>query len=65
MSESNSPVFFNIDLFLAPGVDFPLYPEFSIHYYTMILQCIRIIVGDAGFEPGTKSHQGFQEKFSE
>ena len=23
------------------------------HYYKMILQCIRIIVGDAAFEPGT------------
>ena len=26
-----------------------------LHYYTMILQRIRIIVGDAGFEPGTSA----------
>ena len=27
----------------------------NVHYYTMILLCIRIIVGDAVFEPGTSA----------
>ena len=40
-----------LDLFTS-GEGFPLYPEFFLHYYTMILQRIRIVVGDAGFEPG-------------
>ena len=29
------------------------HPEIFLHYYTMILQRIRVIVGDVGFEPGT------------
>ena len=38
--------------FFASGVGFPLYPE--IYYFiTIILQRIRIIVGEAGFESGT------------
>ena len=37
---------------MASGGGFPLYPEI-LQYYTMILQRHRIIVGDAGFEPGT------------
>ena len=33
-------------------VGFPLlFPAIFLHYYTMILQRIGIIVGDAGFEP--------------
>ena len=40
------------DFFFASLVGFPLYPEI-LQYYTMILQRHRIIVGDAGFEPGT------------
>ena len=28
-----------------------------LHYYTMSLQRIRIIVGDAGFEPGTSASE--------
>ena len=35
------------------GVGFPLCPEIFLIYFSMILQRIRIIVGDAGFEPGT------------
>ena len=42
---------------MASEVGFPLYPEIFLHYYTMILQRIRIIVGDAGFEPGTSAPQ--------
>ena len=38
--------------FFASGVGFPLYPEifYTIHNETTV-QCLRIIVGDAGFEP--------------
>ena len=39
------------------GVGFPLYTEFFLHYYTMVLQRIRIIVGDTGFEPGTSANE--------
>ena len=42
--------------FLASGGGSPLYPEF-LQYYTMILQRPRIIVGDAGFEPGTSASE--------
>ena len=42
--------------FFASGVGCPLYPLFFLHYYTMILQHIRLIVGDTGFEPGTWLH---------
>ena len=41
--------------FFAAGVCFPPFPKFYITYYTMILQRIRIIVGDAGFKPGPLS----------
>ena len=34
--------------FFASVVGFPLYTEFFLYYYTMVLQRIRIIVGDAG-----------------
>ena len=34
-------------------VGFPLYPEVLLLYYTMILQRIRFVVGDARFEPRT------------
>ena len=40
--------------FFASGIGSPLYPEFST-LYTMILQRIKIIVGNAGFEPGTSA----------
>ena len=40
--------------FWASGGGSPLYPEI-LQYYTMILQRIRIIVVDAGFEPGTSA----------
>ena len=41
--------------FFVSGVGFPLYPEIFYFIYTMILQRIGIIVGDAGFEPVTLS----------
>ena len=44
--------FFLYILFLASGGGSPLYPEI-LQYNTMILQRIRIIAVDAGFEPGT------------
>ena len=41
------------DRFLPQGAGFPLYPEiFFLLNNTMILKRIRIIVGEAGFEPG-------------
>ena len=43
-----------IDLFFTSGVGFPLYPEI-LYFITMILQHIRIIVGEAGYEPGTSA----------
>ena len=46
---------FSFFLFFASGVGSPLYPEFFLLYYTIILQRIRIIVGDAGFEPGNSA----------
>ena len=42
------------NFFLASGGGSPLYPEI-LQYYTMILQRIRIIVVDAGFEPETSA----------
>ena len=39
---------------MASGGGSPLYPEI-LQYCTMILQRIRIIVVDAGFEPGTSA----------
>ena len=45
---------FFLYIFLASGGGSPLYPEI-LQYYTMILQRIRIIVVDAGFEPGTSA----------
>ena len=45
-----------LKIFFVLGVGFPFYPEiFYISVFIMILQCIRIIVGDAGFEPGTSA----------
>ena len=45
-----------LKIFFVSGVGFPFYPEISyISVFTMILQCIRIIVGDAGFEHGTSA----------
>ena len=46
---ANFTYFFK-DLFW-PRLGVPLYPEIFPHYNTLILQRIRIIVGDAGFEP--------------
>ena len=34
---------------------FPSLLWYFLHYYTMILQRIRIITGDAGFKPGTSA----------
>ena len=42
------------DFFFFSGVSFILYPEI-FYLITMILQRIRIIVGDAGFESGTSA----------
>ena len=47
----------NIYIFLFSGLGWrsPLLPwDFTV-LHTMILQCLRIIVGDAGFEPGTSA----------
>ena len=44
----------SVYFFVASGGGFPPYPEILL-YYTMILQCPRIIVVDAGFEPGTSA----------
>ena len=41
-------------LYVASGGGFPPFPEILL-YYTMILQCPRIIVVEAGFEPGTSA----------
>ena len=45
---------FFLYIFMASGGGSPLYPEI-LQYCTMILQRIRIIVVDAGFEPGTSA----------
>ena len=50
-------------IFLASGGGSPLYPEF-LQYYTMILQRPRIIVGDAGFEPGTSAPEVWRAPMS-
>ena len=47
-------IIFFINLFFASWVGFPLYPEI-LYFITIILQRIRIIVGDAGFEPKTSA----------
>ena len=47
-----------IIFFFASGVGSPLCP-WVLHYYTMILQRIRIIVGDAGFESGTSAPEAW------
>ena len=41
-----------LDLFLTLGIGFPLYPIRFFYIITVILQCIRILVGNAGFKPG-------------
>ena len=46
------PNFLFLKIFFASGVGFPLYHEI---FYITILQCIRIIVGDAGFELRTSA----------
>ena len=46
--------YFFKDLFFLSGRFPSLHWDF-LHYFTMILQRIRIIVGDAGFEPGTSA----------
>ena len=78
---SNFLFFFSFSFFYS-GAGFPLYPENFLLYFTMILQRIcRIIVGDAGYEPGTSapevwrapiepphlqmSHYNFQHKKTE
>ena len=51
-SEGKFTIFLFI-YFFASAVGFSLSTlRFFLHYYTMILQRIRISVGDAGFEPG-------------
>ena len=47
-------IIFFINLFFASWVGFPLFPEI-LYFITIILQRIRIIVGDAGFEPKTSA----------
>ena len=47
-------IFFVCLYFFYLGGGFPLYPEI-LQYYTIFLQRIRIIVVDAGFEPGTSA----------
>ena len=47
-----STFFFLVFAFLASGGGLLLYPK-VLQYFTMILQRPMIIVGDAGFEPGT------------
>ena len=37
------------------GIGFPLYPGIFSTVHTMILQRIKIIMGEAGFEPGTSA----------
>ena len=53
--------------FLPQGrLPVPALPRDFLHFYTMILQRIKIIVRDAGFEPGTSEFfSGFllNEKF--
>ena len=49
---NQSPIF--LDLFCLRG-RFPSLPSVFLRYYTMILQRIRILVGYAGFEPGTSA----------
>ena len=46
-------------IFFASEVGFPICPEifYTLYFITMILQCIRIIVGDAGLEPGTSAKE--------
>ena len=51
---AGAEIIFFVVYFLASGGGSPLYPEI-LQYYTMILQRIRIIVVDAGFEPGTSA----------
>ena len=43
-------------IFFASVGGSPLDPEF-LQYYTMILQRPRVIVGDAGYEPGTSASE--------
>ena len=42
-------------LFFASGVGLTFYSELFLQYFTMIMQRIRIIVEDAGFELGTSA----------
>ena len=43
-----------LKIFFALVVGFPLYYEI-FYFITMILQRIKIIMGDAGFDPGTSA----------
>ena len=52
----NEIIFVFLYIFLASGGGSPLYPEI-LQYNTMILQRIRIIAVDAGFEPGTSAQE--------
>ena len=49
---AGAEIIFFVVYFLASGGGSPLYPEI-FYSITMILQRIRIIVVDTGFEPGT------------
>ena len=44
--------------FASGGGRFPYLPWDVLHYVTLLLQHIRIIVGDDGFEPGTEQKSG-------
>ena len=46
-----------LDLFLCLMGRFTSFSGDFLHYFTMILQRIRIIVGDARFEPGTSASE--------
>ena len=54
MGSEPTILFFVLFCFFVSGVGFPLYPEI-FYFNTMILQRIRTIVGDAGFEHGTSA----------
>ena len=49
--------YFFFKIFFGPQVEVEEVPPlpWDLQYYTMILQLPRIIVGDAGFEPGTSA----------
>ena len=65
MIQSLKGQYFFIYIFFWPQVEvlFP-FPEEILKYYTMILQRPRIIVEDAGFEPGTSAPEVWRATFS-